>query len=205
MYISIIKLWISSVNRYDPDLDVRCRRARSDPIPPGILIIYLCTSIYYQTVHVCVSSVWSVSCVGAPLLDWTLVWGGPRCGAVPCGSVPCGSLSFLCSRRSRGVYSRDVARSCSRSRSVNLLNQWVRSRFGRSLPTSPQWSDTSRYFYYLSIFFIWISLVNGYDPNLSLPARYLEQKTRRFFYFFGHPPSLFPRVNSTIDQNRRSG
>ena len=30
------------------------------------------------------------------------------------------------------------------------------------------------------------------------PARYLEKKTRRFFYFFRAPPFLFPRVHPRL-------
>ena len=44
----------------------------------------------------------------------------------------------------------------------------------------------------------------------SLAARYLEKKTRRFFYIFFAPPPLpvspcSPEVDPMIDQHRRSG
>ena len=43
----------------------------------------------------------------------------------------------------------------------------------------------------------------------SLAARYLENKTRLFFYFFRAPPLPvspgLPEVDPTIDQNKRPG
>jgi len=65
----------------------------------------------------------SVPCVGRALVKvGPSVWAGPLCGAAPVRGGPLWVdplwvPPLVCSRRSRAIYSRDVSRSCSRSRS----------------------------------------------------------------------------------------
>ena len=65
----------------------------------------------YEVNIVCVCSVW-VPCVALPSGGGSSVGSSPLCGS-PVGGVPL----LSCPRTLCGIYSRDVSRSCTRSRS----------------------------------------------------------------------------------------